>query len=164
MEWIDGGLVVRFSCSGFYYCHDIIRMAEGEIKTDMFQNLKTKNSQQSIFKNSPPVTHSFSRSPGVSSSVTKHNEGDRLVRCRVCGFICDRERDVRIRDGSFAGLGVKFNAQQTAGASIGDAMVPAAGSVSRTPDKYYTRDVQGGCPSCGSYLYDEVPSPIPHLQ
>jgi hypothetical protein len=130
----------------------------------MFGNLKTKNSQQSTFKNSPPMTGPFSRSPGVSSSVTKHNEGDRLVRCRVCGFICDKERDVRVKDGRWAGLGVKHGSQQTANASIGDAMVPVAGTVTRTPDKYYNRDVQGGCPCCGTYMYDEDPSPIPPLQ
>ncbi|MFA6100407.1 MAG: LamG domain-containing protein [Patescibacteria group bacterium] len=62
----------------------------------------------------------FCRSPGASSSLVKANEGDRLVRCRVCGFICDRERDVRIKDGRFAGLGVQYGAQLTAGTSKGD--------------------------------------------
>lgn len=130
----------------------------------MFQNVRTKNSQQSKFQNSPPMTNSFSRSPGVNSSITKHNEGDRLVRCRVCGWICDRERDARIKDGSFAGLGIKYSSQQTANPSVGDAVIPAAGAVSSTPDKYYTREVKGGCPSCGTYLYDETPAPIPPLQ
>ncbi len=130
----------------------------------MFGNLKSKNDQKSVFKNSLPLRHAFSKSPGVTSSVTKHNEGDRLVRCRVCGFICDRERDVRIKDGKFAGLGVAQGAQKTAGASIGDAKTPAAGTVSGSPDKYYDRQVKGGCPACGSYLYDEVPAPIPPLE
>jgi hypothetical protein len=130
----------------------------------MFANLKTKNDRQSVFKNSPPMTDAFCRSPGVSSSVTKTNEGDRLVRCRVCGFICVRERDVHLKDGVFAGLGVKLGAQKTAGASKGDAMIPAAGSVTRTPDKYYDRTVAGGCPGCGSYLYDSVPATIPPIQ
>jgi len=120
----------------------------------MFQNLKSKNTQQSVFKNSQPFQHSYSRAPGTSSAVTKTNEGARLVRCRVCGWICDRERDVRIDDGRFAGLGIQFSTQQTAGASIGDSKTPAAGSVSGTPDKYYTRTVGGGCPSCGSFMYD----------
>lgn len=131
----------------------------------MFQNLKTKNSRQSVFENKEPMSGSFSRSPGVSSSVTKTNEGQRLVRCRVCGFICDRERDVSIKDGRWAGLGVSFGPQQTASASVGDAKTPAAGSVSGTPDKYYNRTVSGGCPCCGTYMYDpaarvdEVPLP-----
>ena len=132
----------------------------------MFGNLKEKNHQQSVFKNSLPMTQPFSRAPGVSSSVTKTNEADRLVRCRVCGFICDRERDVRIEDGKFAGLGVQQGSQKTASASIGDAKTPAAGSVSGTADRYYDRDVRGGCPACGSYLYDPAMAvaPIPPLQ
>ena len=120
----------------------------------MFVNLKTKNNQQSVFKNSSPMRHSFMRSPGVSSSVTKHNEGDRLVRCRICGWICDRERDIRISDGKWAGLGIDYGAQQTAGSTKGDAMIPAAGTVTTTPDKYYNRTISGGCPGCGSFLYD----------
>ena len=132
----------------------------------MFQNLKTKNDQTSIFKNSERQSHSFSRSAGTSSSVTKHNEGDRLVRCRVCGWICDRERDVRIDDHTFAGLGVQLGSQKTADASVGDAKTPAAGSVSGTPDRYYDRQVSGGCPCCGTYMYDPemAPEPIPPLQ
>ena len=112
------------------------------------------------------MTHAFSRAAGAVNSVTKHNEGDRLVRCRVCGFICDRERDVKIKDGRFAGLGINQGTQQTAASSVGDAMIPAAGTVTRTPDKYYNRDVQGGCPFCGTYMYDpaEAVAPIPPLQ
>ena len=120
----------------------------------MFQNLKSKNEQQSVFKDSLPIIHAFSRAPGVSTSVTKENEGERLVRCRVCGFICDRERDVSIDDGKFAGLGVAHGSQMTASSSVGDAKTPAAGSVSGTADRYYDRDVRGGCPGCGTYLYD----------
>lgn len=131
----------------------------------MFQNLKHKNDQQSVFKDSLPFSHSYSKAPGVSSAVTKTNES-RLCRCRVCGFICDRERDVRIKDGRFAGLGVKFSEQQTAGTSIGDSKAPASGSVSGTADRYYTRDVSGGCPCCGTYMYDpnQTVDPIPPLQ
>ncbi len=132
----------------------------------MFQNLKTKNDQSSVFKNSPPLTNSFSRSPGTSSSVTKENEGDRLVRCRVCGWICDRERDVSITPNTFAGLGVSFGPQKTSEASIGDSKAPAAGSVSGTPQKYYEREVSGGCPACGTYMYDPSmsPEPIPSVR
>lgn len=130
----------------------------------MFGNLKIKNNQQSVFKNFLPLTNSYSRSPGVSSSVTKENEGDRLVRCRVCGWICDKERDVELRDGVYAGLGVSFSEQKTADSSVGDAVVPAAGSVSPVPDRYYERTLSGGCPCCATYLYDKTPAPIPHLR
>jgi hypothetical protein len=126
----------------------------------MFGNLKQRNDQPSVFKDAIPKTNSFHRSPGAETSVTKDNES-RFVRCRVCGFICDRERDAKIKDGSFAGLGVSFSEQKTASASVGDAMVPAAGTVTRTPDKYYDRTIQGGCPFCASYLYDEKPQEIP---
>ena len=91
----------------------------------MFSPLKQKNDQQSVFKNSPPMKHAFSRAPGTDSSVTKTNEGDRLVRCRVCGFICDRERDISIDDGRFAGLGVQQGTQLIAGTSIGDRRIIA---------------------------------------
>ena len=125
----------------------------------MFKNLKTKNNRQSVFKNSERLRNPYSRSPGTSSSVTKHNEGYRLVRCRVCGFICDRERDVSIKPHTFAGLGVSFGSQKTANASIGDAKTPAAGPVSSTPDRYYEREVSGGCPCCGTYMYDPSMAP-----
>ena len=120
----------------------------------MFQNLKSRNNFEAEYKNSLPHTHPFSRAPGTSSSVTKVNEGDRLVRCQICGFPCDRERDVRIKDNTFAGLGVQLGTAQTAGSSVGDSKAPAAGSVTSTPDTYYNRTVSGGCPCCGSYLYD----------
>ena len=130
----------------------------------MFKNLKTKNDQQSVFKNARPFTNSYSRSPGTNSSVTKENEGDRRVRCRVCGFICDRERDVRIKDGRWAGLGVSFSEKKTASSSVGDRVVPAAGTVSPAPDNYHDRTITGGCPCCGTYMYDEDPAPIPPLE
>lgn len=130
----------------------------------MFSNLKSKNSQKSVFKNQPPMRHAYSRSSGASSSSTGEDEADRLVRCRVCGFICDRDRDVQIKDGRWAGLGIKYGPQQTADATLGDAMIPATGSVTPTPDKYYEREISGGCPCCGTYMYDEDPAPIPPLQ
>ncbi len=73
----------------------------------------------------------------------KGNES-RLVRCRFCGFICDTERDLMLKDGSFAGRGVTFGSQQTISYSVGGKTVT---------DKYYVPTVQGGCPFCGSYLY-----------
>ena len=125
----------------------------------MFQSLKTKNPRQSIFKNKNPFEGPYGRygpgkSPGVTDTVVKWNDADRLVRCRHCGFICDRERDVNLKDQTWAGLGISYSAQLTAGTSIGDRRVPAAGTVVTSADQYYTREVTGGCPCCGSYLYD----------
>lgn len=59
----------------------------------------------------------FSKSPGTTSSVTKANEASRLVRCKHCGWICDKERDVRLKDGSYAGFAINQGSQLTAGAS-----------------------------------------------
>lgn len=79
----------------------------------MFQRLKTKNQTKSIFKDLMRPK-SFSKSPGTTSSVNKANEKSRLVRCRHCGWICDRERDVRLKDGSYAGLGVNIGSERVA--------------------------------------------------
>jgi ribosomal protein L37E len=117
----------------------------------MFGNLKKKNDRNSVFINRDHPS-SFTRSPGVDSSVTKGNE-KRLVRCRVCGWICDTERDVIIKDGSFAGFGINQGQLLTAGTSVGDSRTPAAGTVNTTPDQYYDRTVSAGCPCCGTYSY-----------
>jgi len=77
----------------------------------MFQRLKSKSQRKSTFIDRKHPG-SFSKSPGATSSVTKANEKSRLVRCRHCGFICDRERDVRMKDGSYAGLGVNNGSQR----------------------------------------------------
>lgn len=76
----------------------------------------------------------------------KGNES-RLVRCRFCGFICDRERDLIIRDGSFAGKGVSYGSQQTTSAyTVGGKSVT---------DYYYEPVAAGGCPQCYSFRYAE---------
>ena len=115
-----------------------------------FQYLKHKTTGVSKFKNmKTPV--SWCRSPGANSSDVKGNEADRKVRCKICGFICDRERDVRLPEGSFAGLGISQGVQLSAGTSIGDRMVSTGVT---SVDLYYDRDVRSGCPSCGSMMYD----------
>lgn len=82
----------------------------------MFSRLKTKTQRKSIFQDRPQP-NVFSKSPGTTSSVTKANEASRLVRCKHCGWICDKERDVRLKDGSYAGFGINQGSQLTAGAS-----------------------------------------------
>ena|SRR3990167_2906616 len=119
----------------------------------MFQNLKSKNSRQSTYSNRETPTN-YSKSPGVTNFSIKGNEAERLVRCRVCGFPCDRERDVRLPENSFALLGINYGSQQTAGTSLGDKRVPAAGAVATSADTYYVPNVKAGCPNCGSFLYD----------
>ena len=80
----------------------------------MFRNLKTKNSKKSVFLNRE-LTGNYSISPGASSAPTKGNEKDRLTRCKICGFICDKERDLLLpKDKSWAGLGVNVGTQRYA--------------------------------------------------
>ena len=132
----------------------------------MFQNLKSKNAKKSNYHNMPEDRlspseglqnfHSNPKSSSNSAQTTapiKGNEGDRLVRCRVCGFPCDKERDAKQKEGSWAGLGVSFGEQLSAGTSIGDRRVPAAGVVATTVDQYYNRTIAGGCPCCGCFTY-----------
>ena len=123
----------------------------------MFQNLKSKNLRKAHYQNRDNAgaggSNGFNHAPSVTTFQVKGNEAERLVRCRICGFPCDKERDVRQRQGSWAGLGIIYSAALTAGVSRGDRRVPAAGSVAPARDTYYTRTIVGGCPNCASYLY-----------
>ena len=100
----------------------------------MFSNLKHKNPKTSTFKNSPKYPESYHRSPGATTSNIKPDEADRLVRCKICGFICDRDRDMSLPYGSWAGNGISYSPAATAGTSVGDAMVPAAGTGTKKAD------------------------------
>lgn len=93
----------------------------------MFSKLKTRNDQRSVFKDEI-LPSRYSKSAGATSSVTKANEGTRLVRCKHCGWICDRERDIRAEDQSFAGIGVSYSSQKIASSSIGDAPLSSTSS------------------------------------
>lgn len=97
----------------------------------------------------------FHRSPGTNYSVVKGNE-TRLVRCVNCGFVCDTERDVKMPEDSWALLGVSYSGPKTAGSALSDSRSMTTGAL--VPDKYYTRTVAGGCPSCASFLYDKKPN------
>jgi len=68
----------------------------------------------------------------------------RLVRCVHCGFICDPDRDMQIKNGNFAGKGVDLGAQQS------DTYTFKGKSIT---DYYYVPTTTGGCPNCGSYNY-----------
>jgi hypothetical protein len=69
----------------------------------------------------------------------------RLKRCRFCGFICDPTRDMRVKDGSFAGKGISHGSQQSDTYTVGGKSVT---------DYYYEPTVDAGCPFCGSYRWD----------
>lgn len=93
----------------------------------MFQNLKTRNAKESKYKNLPMDypngLRGFHSNPRSSTNATqtqapiKGNEAERLVRCRTCGFPCDKERDSKSFEGSWAGLGVDFGSEKTANSS-----------------------------------------------
>lgn len=78
----------------------------------------------------------------------KGNES-RLKRCKFCGFICDPDRDMRIKKGSFAEKGVDYGTQQSATYTVGGS---AGKSVT---DQYYVPDITAGCPGCGSFRWSE---------
>ena len=124
----------------------------------MFQNLKHKNPRESDWKDMPEDQYSgltnHCRVPNANSSVTKTNEGSRMVRCRHCGFPCDKERDSKAKEGSWAGFGINQGEQLNAGTSVGDRRVPASGVIATTVDQYYDRVITAGCPCCGSLVYD----------
>ena len=123
----------------------------------MFQNLKTKNIRESKWHDRLPAgsypSQGFHKSPSVTSYTIKGNEASRMVNCRICGFPCDLERDSKAKEGSWAGLGINQGEQLSAGTSIGDRRIPAAGDISTKVDTYYDRTITGGCPCCGSLLY-----------
>ena len=123
----------------------------------MFGNLKHKNARQSQWHDIPNVgmgnMDGFNKSSGATSFGFKGNEGSRMVRCRICGFPCDKERDTKAKYDTWAGLGISQGQQLTAGTSIGDRRVPAAGVVVTTVDTYYDRVITGGCPMCGCLTY-----------
>lgn len=77
-----------------------------------------------------------------------------MVRCRHCGFPCDLERETNLGDGTYAGFAINQGALLSAGTSIGDKVVPAAGATASSVDVYHSRSVGGGCPSCGSYVFN----------
>ena len=68
----------------------------------------------------------------------------RKKRCRFCGFICDTDRELRIKDGSFAGKGISYGAQQSTTYTVGGKSVT---------DYYYELSPSGGCPQCYSFRY-----------
>lgn len=84
------------------------------------------------------------------------NEKNRLVRCRVCGFPCDKERDVQAKEGSWAGYGISQGDQLTAGSSpLSDGRTVSASGGAQNKDKYYNRTITAGCPGCGTLSYTE---------
>lgn len=122
----------------------------------MFNNLRTRTEREEDYKDMDLKSskRGFHRSPGTNTSVVKGNE-TRLVRCVHCGFPCDRERDSRSPEDSWVFLGINYGEQLTASSSKLSDRRDSTGA--QVPDNYYERTVSGGCPSCGSVLYDKKP-------
>ena len=123
----------------------------------MWQKLRHKTEREESFKDMTLESsrRGFHRSPGTNSSVVKGNE-TRLVRCVNCGFVCDTERDARADEDSWMFLGVSLGTLKTAASSpLSDARDSVTGA--QKPDTYYDRTVLGGCPCCGSPIYDKLP-------
>lgn len=125
----------------------------------MFQNLKHKTERPEDYKDMDLKSskRGFHRSPGTNSSVVKGNE-TRLIRCVHCGFPCDRERDSRAEEESWAFLGINLGSQLTAGNSPLSDRRDSTGA--QVPDTYYDRSVLGGCKCCGSLIYDKMPMQV----
>jgi ribosomal protein S27E len=75
---------------------------------------------------------------------TKGDES-RLVRCKFCGFICDPDRDLQLKDGSFAGKGIDYGSQQSATITYRNGKTETI--------YYYEPTTNFGCPFCASGLY-----------
>lgn len=100
-----------------------------------------------MFRPIYPTPHTGSRLRAKDVKDWHGVKGDesRLVRCRHCGWICDPDRDQQIRDGSFAGKGIDYGAQQSATITYPSGKTETI--------YYYDRSTNGGCPNCGSFLY-----------
>ncbi len=101
-----------------------------------------------MFKEIYPIPHTGAplRAKDVKDWQGVKGDESRLVRCRFCGFICDPDRDMQMKDGNFAGKGVDHGSVQTSS----DYKV---GGKTITDEYYYTPEITGGCPGCGSYRY-----------
>ena len=102
---------------------------------------------------------------------------DDFVRCARCGFPCKLDRDKQSHDGSKIGWGVNYEAQPivTATYDSSEAYQPATAeynydNVYEDSDLYdggsgigydgvirtiYDPVVTGGCPQCGTFLYNK---------
>ena len=91
-----------------------------------------------------PHTGGILRATDKKDWMGVKGDESRRVRCRFCGFIADRDRDMRLKDGSAAGKGVSLG-------SIGSNTYTLKGK--SITDYYYSPETVFGCPFCGSALY-----------
>ena len=100
-----------------------------------------------MFKPIYPQPHTGARLRARDKKNWMGVRGDesRLVRCTKCGFICDPRRDLTIVKGSFAGKGVDLGSSKSSSVVVGG-----------KEDTFYYNEpvVTGGCPNCGTFLYN----------
>lgn len=101
-----------------------------------------------MFRKIYPTPHSGRplRSKDMKDWMGVKGDESRLKRCRFCGFICDPDRDMQIKDGSPAGKGISHGSQQSDTYTVGGISVT---------DYYYEPEVTGGCPYCGSFRWHD---------
>ena len=102
-----------------------------------------------MYKEIYPTQHTGAPLRAVDQKDWFGQKGDesRLVRCRFCGWICDPDREMEIKDGSFAGKGVSFGTKQTT-----STYYVGSGRKAVT-DTYYEPKISGGCPACGCFKW-----------
>lgn len=100
-----------------------------------------------MFKELYPSPHTGAplRAHDLRDWMGVKGDESRLVRCRFCGFICDPDRDMQIKDGNFAGKGISYGTQQSGSYVVGGVTVT---------DYYNEPEITGGCPFCGSFRYN----------
>jgi len=101
-----------------------------------------------MFKDIYPTPHTGARLRAEDKKDWMGVKGDesRLVRCKFCGWICDPDRDMQLKDGSFAGKGIDYGSQKSA------TLTYPSGKTETV--YYYEVTVNGGCACCGSFLYN----------
>ena len=122
-------------------------------------------------------------SRGISSDANYHgdhaetNGSDDFVRCARCGFPCKLDRDIQGSEGSRIGWGINYTAFPIVKATYDSSDGYESGTelyqydnVYNNPDLYdggsglaydgvirtiYDPVVTGGCPQCGTFLYNK---------
>lgn len=105
--------------------------------------------------------HGLGRKPRyIDESIYKGRHADRKVprgnqgaRCSKCGFICNADRDRSYRDRSKAGEGHDYSSTETVNVGWGKAYWGSSdwGGVKTVVNV----GVTGGCPFCGTYLWQK---------
>ena len=89
---------------------------------------------------------------GLNAENAKRRD-DRFVRCGRCGFICHLDRDKFSHYGARDGWGINYT--KTGSRAYDDADVKYDGTEAYDGKSIYDPVVTGGCPQCGTYMYNK---------